>query len=95
MQVAKADLVHIKNYIEQDSYFYANKTINKINEKISNLLIFPYMGRSVPEFDSQILRELIYKSYRIIYYLNSDTIYILKILHHSQDIFKFKSDLFQ
>lgn len=86
---------HIKEYIARDSVYYANKTINRIEEKIENLLIFPYIGRYVPEFNFKLFRELIYKSYRIIYYLNSDTIYILKILHHSQDISKFKSDLFQ
>lgn len=86
---------HIKEYIAQDSVYYANKTINTIEEKIDKLLTFPYIGRYIPEFNFKLFRELIYKSYRIIYYLNSDTIYILKILHHSQDIFKFKSDLFQ
>lgn len=53
------------------------------------------MGRYVPEFNSKTIREIIYKSYRIIYYIDSKNIYILKILHHSQNIIKFKSELFQ
>ena len=95
MHTAKTDLIHIKEYIEQDSAYYANKTVYGIKEKIKILLKFPYMGRYVPEFNFKLIRELIYKSYRIIYYVNSNNIYILKIFHHSQNILKFKSDLFQ
>ncbi len=94
MKVAKADLTHIKMYIGQDSVYYANKTIKEIKEKIDNLLTFPYMGRCVPEFNSKLIREVIYKSYRIMYYINSNNIYIIKILHHSQNILYFKSKLF-
>lgn len=56
--------------------------------------MFPYIGRNVPEFKSKLIREIIYKSYRIIYYINSNNIYIIKILHHSQNIFYLKSKLF-
>ena len=46
-------------------------------------------------FSCEEMKELIYKSYRIIYYVtNSKDIYILKILHHSQNILYFKSKLF-
>lgn len=95
MKKAQMDLVHIKNYIEQDSVYYANKTIYDIKEKINKLLLFPYIGRCVPEYDINSIRELIYKSYRIIYYVNSNNIYILKILHHSQNILYLKSKLLQ
>lgn len=95
MKTAKTDLVHIKMYIEQDSVYYANKTIYDIKERINTLLLFPYMGRYVPEYNINLIRELIYKSYRIIYYVSSSNdIYILKILHHSQNILYFKSELF-
>lgn len=95
MPMAKTDLVLIKAYISKDSVYYANKTIEQIKEKANNLLIFPYMGKCVPEFNSKLIRELIYKSYRIIYYVgSSNNIYILKILHHSQNILYFKSELF-
>lgn len=95
MKKAQMDLVHIKSYIEQDSVYYANKTIYDIKEKINKLLLFPYIGRRVPEYDINSIRELIYKSYRIIYYVSSNNIYILKILHHSQNILYLKSKLFQ
>ena len=87
-------MLDIKEYIKRDSEYFSNKTIYEIGKKISNLLIFPEMGRYIPEFDSKSSRELIYKSYRIIYYVSSNNIYILRILHHSQNILYFKSKLF-
>ena len=81
---AKADLKQIQEYISKDSIYYANKTINEINNKTEYLLMFPYMGRKIPEFDNTNFRELIYKSYRILYKVNSN-IYILNVFHHSRD----------
>lgn len=81
---AKADLKEIQEYISKDSIYYANKTINEIINKTEYLLMFPYMGRKIPEFDNTNFRELIYKSYRILYKVNSN-IYILNVFHHSRD----------
>lgn len=82
---AEEDLRQIESYISQDSIYYANKTINDIVNKIEYLFLFPYMGRKIPEYNNPNLREIIYKSYRILYKVNSK-IYILNIFHHSRDI---------
>lgn len=82
---AKEDMTQIEEYISRDSIYYANKTIEEIIKRIKNLSIFPYMGRKIPEYDNINLREIIYKSYRILYKVNSN-IYILNIFHHSRDI---------
>ena len=84
-QDAEEDLENIKNYISKDSIYYANKTIEEIINKTEYLLMFPYMGRKIPEYNNINFRELIYKSYRILYKVNSN-IYILNIFHHSRDI---------
>ena len=84
-QDAEEDLESIKNYISKDSIYYANKTVNEIINKTEYLLMFPYMGRKIPEYNNVNLRELIYKSYRILYKINSN-IYILNVFHHSRDI---------
>lgn len=81
---AKEDLKQIQGYISRDSIYYANKTIQGITEKIKYLLMFPYMGRKIPEFNNVNFRELIYKSYRIFYKVNSN-VYVLKIFHHFRD----------
>ena len=81
---ARTDLKQIQEYISRDSIYYANKTIIEIINKTEYLLMFPYMGRKIPEFDNKNFRELIYKSYRILYKVSSN-IYILNVFHHSRD----------
>lgn len=66
---AKEDMNQIEEYISRDSIYYANKTIEEIVEKIKYLSMFPYMGRKIPEYNNINLREIIYKSYRILYKL--------------------------
>ena len=81
---AGKDLLQIKWYIEQDSKFYANKTVNEINKRIKNLLLFPEMGRVIDKDEN--IRQIIYKSYKILYKFDSKNIYILHIIHHSRNI---------
>lgn len=82
---AKENLNQIEEYISKDSIYYANKTIEGIVDKIKYLELFPYMGRKIPEYNKEKYRELIYKSYRIFYRVNSN-ISILRIIHHSRDV---------
>ena len=81
---AKTDLIQIYNYIYENSTYYALKTINEIMQKTDNLEIFPYMGRKVPEYNLNRFRELIYKSYRIIYEVQSTKIIIHRISHSAR-----------
>lgn len=85
---AKKDLLQIEWYIEQDSKFYANKTVNEINKRIKNLLLFPEMGRVIDKDEN--IRQIIYKSYKILYKFDSENIYILHIIHHSRNISNLK-----
>ena len=85
---AQQELIQIKWYIARDSEFYANKTVNEINKRIDNLLLFPEMGRVIDKDEN--IRQIIYKSYKILYKFNSENIYILHIIHHSRDISNLK-----
>ena len=85
---AQQELIQIKWYIAQDSEFYANKTVNEINKRIENLLFFPEMGKVINE--KRNIRQIIYKSYKILYKFDSKNIYILHIIHHSRDISNLK-----
>ena len=49
-----------------------------------NLRFSPYMGRKVPEYDLVQIRELIYKSYRIIYEVQTNKILIRRIWHSAR-----------
>lgn len=81
---ARQELLQTKWYIAKDSEFYANKTINEINKRIKNLLLFPEMGKVIDKDNN--IRQIIYKSYKILYRFNSENIYILHIIHHSRNI---------
>ena len=82
------DLKSIHEFISKDSKTYANKFIEKIINKVDQLEEFPNSGRIVPEFDSEIIRELIEGSYRIVYILNSDHIGVVRIHHSSRELKK-------
>jgi addiction module RelE/StbE family toxin len=83
---AKRDLKEIYEYIRKDSEYYANKTINKIEEYINNLKFFPYSGRKIPEINQENFLEIIYKKYRIMYKIESvNKISILRIFHSSRN----------
>ena len=81
---ADNDLVQIYNYIYEDSVYYAIKTVNEIVRRTDDLNFSPYMGRKVPEYDMVEIRELIYKSYRIIYEVQRDKILIRRIWHSAR-----------
>ena len=84
------DISDIYNYIKKDSIYYATKTKNEIEKRISNLTFTPFMGRRLVDSENHNilnLREIIYKSYRIIYGVNSKTIYVRRVLHSARLLF--------
>ena len=83
-EVASDDLIQIYNYIYQNSIYYALKTINGITNLTTHLEISPYMGRKIPEYNQEDKRELIYKSYRIMYQIESNKIFIRRIWHSAR-----------
>lgn len=68
---AENDLKNIYDYIARDSDFYATRFINALISSVTTQLsIFPLSGRKIPELEQtklDFLREVIYKSYRVIY----------------------------
>lgn len=80
------DLRDITEYIEKDSQTYAEKTARKLVSAPKILDQFPKIGRIVPEFGIETVRELIYRNFRIIYEIRGQTIYIEAIIHTSRNI---------
>lgn len=83
---ANNDLIDIYNYISKDSIYYPMKTVNEIINKVEILRIFPYSGRILNDIVNEEYRELIYKSYRIIYKIKISTIYIHRVWHSAREI---------
>ncbi|MCR1795733.1 type II toxin-antitoxin system RelE/ParE family toxin [Leptospira sp. WS58.C1] len=85
---AKSDLQDIYDYIAKDSEVYALNVVNKIIDVVENIPGFPLMGRVVPEFNIENLRERLSGNYRIVYRIsNSQNIEIVTI-HHSARLLK-------
>ncbi|MCK5198799.1 MAG: type II toxin-antitoxin system RelE/ParE family toxin [Spirochaetales bacterium] len=87
---SKNDLKEIYSFIAQDSRYYANSLINKINQSAKKLKYYPEIGRVVPEYQNVEIREIIFQNYRIIYQLTEKKIIILTVFHTSRDLEKFE-----
>ena len=85
-RTANNDLVQIYYYIYEDSVYYATRTVNEILILIDYLKISPYMGRKIPEFNEINKRELIYKSYRIMYKIEFNEVFIRRIWHSARNL---------
>jgi len=59
----------LREFYEPKSASYAEHLTDRLFEKAEVLVQFPQIGRVVPELDNPKIRELIYKSYRIIYHI--------------------------
>lgn len=82
---AKSSLKAIYNYIKEDSLFYAEEVRNKFIIESKKLEDFPQIGRVVPESDNENIRELFIYSYRMLYEIKNDNVYILSIIHSKQN----------
>jgi toxin ParE1/3/4 len=77
------DLETIHAYLEQHSPAYALRIINRLVAAADVLGDFPEMGRSVPERDDDVYRELIQSPYRIIYRA-ANQVYIIAVIHSAR-----------
>lgn len=68
---ALVDLERIVAYITLDNAVAADRMGNQLLNAALSLATFPERGRIVPEFRRPELRETVFRSYRIIYRLNS------------------------
>ena len=82
------DLDSITDYIAQDSVRFAQEFSDRILNHIEKLEQYPKLGRVVPEFQNESLRELIQGKYRIVYRVYSDElVIILRIVHGRKLLF--------
>src|SRR5437867_10358389 len=78
---AARDLERIVQFIRRDSRTYAASVARQIVAAARQLAAFPRMGRIVPEWDMETIRERIIYSYRLIYRITDHDIRILGIIH--------------
>ena len=83
------NLNDIGNYIEKDSFRYAEIVVNSLFDSVDILEQHPLAGRVVPEFNNENIRELIRGNYRIVYkVLNKNRVDIITV-HHSARLLNF------
>ncbi|MDZ4277959.1 MAG: type II toxin-antitoxin system RelE/ParE family toxin [Dehalococcoidia bacterium] len=85
---ARDDLRDTIDYIGRDSPTYAAATAERILGAAEGLRRHPKMGRVVPEYDDQSIRELIVGNYRVVYRLRRQQVAVLAIVHGSRDLLR-------
>ena len=78
-QKAQSDLVGIARYIQADNVDAAKRLLINLRKRVLLLQDNVFLGRVVPEVSNKMIREVIYKNYRIIYRIKSDTIEIITV----------------
>lgn len=82
------DLDSIGEYISSDSETAAKKFVREIIDKADTLAIQPLKGRPIPERIPGGYRQILHKSYRIIYKVENDKIYVSSIYHQKRLLLK-------
>ena len=78
---AQRDLQAVAEYIGRHSPTYAVATAARIISAIERLRRQPHLGRIVPEFNEETLRELIVGNYRVVYRCKGKVVGIVAIVH--------------
>jgi addiction module RelE/StbE family toxin len=85
---SERELMQLRDFIAQDSPFYARQFIERIIAAVERLPTLPRSGRTVPEAGhNDAIREMILQGYRIIYRIRSESLLeIVTVLHGSRDL---------
>lgn len=79
-------LTAIHNYHAQVSPQYATRLVDLITRRSQQIGTFPNSGRMLPEINLEQIREVIEANYRIIYYVASDKVDILAVVHGAKNL---------
>ncbi len=84
---AKKDMQNIFKYIAEDSVYYANETINKMDKAFHELLDFPLMHSlsKNKSFADKGYRIIQIGNYIAVYVVKEKTIQILRVFHGKRD----------
>lgn len=87
-ETAIKDLNSIAEYIATDSEDAAQKFVQELINKANSLLLQPGKGRPIPEDIPGNYRQILYKSYRIIYKIHKRDIVISSVYHQKKLLYK-------
>ncbi len=83
---AAQDIQDLESYIAADSPLHASRFCDRLVDAGDGLSANPRLGRMVPEFRRQSLREIFYGAYRVVYLFRGDDVIILRVVHGARDL---------
>jgi plasmid stabilization system protein ParE len=83
---ASADLESIETFIAVDSVLHAVHFVDRLVASTEKLAASPRVGRVVPEFRRDDLREVFFRGYRIVYRVDGTAVTILRVVHGARDL---------
>jgi plasmid stabilization system protein ParE len=86
---AALDLDRLISYIASENPKTATQILKTIKIEVTQLDLFPFRGRIVPEFEELgflLYRELIVKPWRIFYRVSFDQVYILGVFDSRRNV---------
>ena len=89
---SQEDLRAIHSYIAYSSPVYAKRVIQRIQETVEKLSMFPESAARVPEWDRDDLREAFVHSCRIIFRTRDKLIEVVTIVHGARDLLRIEAD---
>ena len=81
LEAALDDVQAIAEHIAESSPAYASVVVERLLTLSRDVGVFPWMGRCVPEWGDDIIRERLVYAYRLIYRVERDHITILAVIH--------------
>jgi addiction module RelE/StbE family toxin len=85
-ETATKDLEEAAEFIRRDSRFYAAALVREAQTVARSLRTFAERGRVVPEIDAPDIRELFIRSYRLLYQVTTDRVFIIAFVHGARDL---------
>lgn len=76
---ARSDLIEIADYIARRDPNTAASFVSTLMDRTLVLIDQPRLGRMVPEFGDESIREIIHGNYRIVYRILDSAVFVLTV----------------
>ena len=80
---AVSDLKEFRNYTKM---VHPNDYISSLVKNVNLLTEQPYLGKIYSYINGIIVRQLIHEQHKVFYYIDDNTIFIVSVVHHRQNI---------
>jgi addiction module RelE/StbE family toxin len=85
-RAAKSDLLSIGDYIAQDSPRRALEFVRALREQALRIGETPLAYPLIARFSAQGVRRRVFADYLILYRIEADVVYVVRILHGARDV---------